>query len=140
MTTSIFDHDSYKLYLNERLDDHTSSGGRGSRTRLSKAISCQTAYTAQVLRGSAHFSLEQAEAINDFLGHTEEEGHFLLLLIQRERAGTKSLRQRFNRQIKAIRDKRHLLVNRLQIVQPLGPNEQMTYYSSWHYAAIHALV
>jgi hypothetical protein len=52
---------------------------------LSRAIGCQTAYTAQVLKGTAHFSLEQAEAINDFLGHPEEQGHLLLLLIQRER-------------------------------------------------------
>jgi uncharacterized protein (TIGR02147 family) len=137
MKSSVYDYDTYKTYLNDRLD---SQGGRGSRTKLSKAVGCQTAYTAQVLRGSAHFSLEQAEAINDFLGHSEDEGHFFLLLIQRERAGTKRLQQRFNQQIKMIREKRLLLVNRLKGTQSLRQNEQVTYYSAWYYGAIHALV
>jgi uncharacterized protein (TIGR02147 family) len=140
MKDLIYDYDAYKPYLNERLDNYRAGGGRGSRTKLSKSIGCQTAYTAQVLRGSAHFSLEQAEAINDFLGHSDEEGLFFLLLIQRERAGTKNLRRRFDQQIKLIRRERLSLVKRLKVVQPLGQHEQVTYYSAWYYAAIHALV
>jgi uncharacterized protein (TIGR02147 family) len=139
MNGEIFEYDSYKKYLNEWLDDPSLGGGRGSRTRLSKAIGCQTAYAAQVLKGAAHFSLEQAEAINDFLGHSDEQGNFLLLLIQRERAGSKNLRVRFDRQIKSIRENRLLLMNRLRVSQPLGQKDQVIYYSSWYYAAIHAL-
>src|ERR1700733_5866480 len=98
MAIDIFDYLDYKSYLKARLDDPEEGGGRGARSRLSEAIDCQTAYTAQVLRGSADFSLEQGESINEFLGHTYEQGNFLLLLIQHKRAGTQRLKERFRRE------------------------------------------
>ncbi len=135
----LFDSQSYKDYLNARLDDPSAGGGRGARARLSQAISCQTAYTAQVLRGTAHFSLEQGEAINEYLGHTDEQGRFFLLLIQRERAGTLKLKQRFEREIAEIRSSRLALKNRLGVNQSLSEKNQLQYYSSWYYSAVHAL-
>jgi len=140
MNAEVFEYENYKVYLNDRLDNPGRGGGRGCRTKLSKAIGCQTAYTAQVLRGAAHFSLEQGEGINEFLGHTDEEGHFFLLLIQRERAGTKKLQNRFEQQMKGIREKRLLLSNRLKVSHSLEIKDQVTYYSAWYFAAIHALV
>src|SRR4051812_4695342 len=115
MQRDVFQFDDYKAYLNERLDDPARGGGRGSRSRLSAAMGCQTAYTAQVLKGGAHLSLEQAEAANEFLGHSEEEGAFLLLLVQLARAGTLKLRQRFHREVEKTRRARLLLKNRLGV-------------------------
>ena len=129
----------YKAYLNKRLDE-LDEGGRGSRARMSRAIACQTAYTAQVLRGVAHFNLEQGEAINDFLGHTEEQGHFFLLLIQFARAGMPKLKSRFQKQIESIVEGRQLLKNRLGVKEHLAEHDQLIYYSSWFYGALHALV
>jgi hypothetical protein len=40
---------------------------------------------------------------------------------------------------KSIRENRLLLANRLKISQALGEKDQVIYYSSWYYAAIHAL-
>jgi len=114
-------------------------GGRGSRARLSRAIGCQTAYTTQVLRGDSHFSLEQAEAISEFLGHTDDQGHYFLLLVQIARAGSSKLRQRFQHQIDSIREGRSLLKNRLEIPASLEEHQQTKYYSAWYYGAIHAL-
>ena len=90
----LFEYTQYKDFLNDKLDE-LDQGGRGSRAQMSRAIDCQTAYTAQVLRGSAHFSLEQAEAINEFLGHTEDQGYYFLTLLQWAKAGTKKLQNRF---------------------------------------------
>jgi uncharacterized protein (TIGR02147 family) len=135
----IFAFKDYKTYLNEKLDS-LDDGGRGTRARLSRSIGCQTAYTAQVLRGNAHFSLEQVEAINDFLGHTDEQGHYLLLLLQIARAGTPKLKIRFQIQAEILSKGRSQLKNRLEIEAGLEERHQIRYYSSWHYAAIHALV
>ncbi|MFL5814696.1 MAG: TIGR02147 family protein [Bdellovibrionia bacterium] len=137
--TDVFEAKSYKQYLNDRLDDPDAGGGRGARARLSQAIGCQTAYTAQVLRGSAHFSLEQGEAINEYLGHTDEQGRFFLLLIQRDRAGSVKLRQRFEREISDVLSSRLALKNRLGVHQSLSDKNQLQYYSSWYYSAVHAL-
>jgi len=139
MNTDLFAHSDYKLFLNRQLDE-LDQGGRGARARLSRAIGCQTAYTAQVLRGAAHFSLEQAEAINIFLGHTEEQSNFFLLLVQSGRAGTPQLRSRFKKQLDAILEGRTLLKNRLGVKEILPERDQVTYYSSWMYGAVHALI
>lgn len=136
---NIFAHNDYKKYLNAKLDE-LDDGGRGSRARMSKEIGCQTAYTAQVLRGSGHFSLEHAEAINDFLAHTEEQGLFFLLLVQHARAGTEKLRARFKKQIQAALEGQALLKNRLGVTENLSAQNQVIYYSSWIFGAVHALV
>jgi uncharacterized protein (TIGR02147 family) len=135
----LFEFRDYKGFLNVQLDE-MDAGGRGTRARMSRAIGCQTAYTAQVLRGPAHFSLEQAEAINDFLGHSYEQGHYFLLLLQLAKAGSPKLRVRFERQLDEMAAKRSLLKNRLGIETHLAEREQLIYYSSWVYGAIHALV
>ncbi len=137
--TKLYEFSDYKKFLNHRLDE-LDSGGRGSRARMSRAIGCQTAYTAQVLRGHAHFSLEQGEAINQFLGHTEDQGQFFLLLLQIARAGTPALKSRFVKQLNAIKESLSLLKNRLGVKENLADRDQVLYYSSWHFGAIHALI
>lgn len=137
-TPSLFDHQDYKSYLNQRLDADPS--GRGARSALARAIRCQTAYVSSVLRGSAHFTPEQGEAINEHLGHSELESDYFLLLLQQSRAGTESLKRRLKKQMERIEESRFDLRRRLSVGQALTKEDQATYYSEWHYAAIHTLV
>ncbi len=139
MPIDLFDYSEYKGFLNDKLDE-MDQGGRGARARMSRAIGCQTAYTTQVLRGSSQFNLEQGEAINEFLGHTEEQGHYFLTLLQIAKAGSPKLRDRFQKQRQMALDQRTHLGRRFGVKSILGDREQMIYYSSWHYGAIHALV
>jgi uncharacterized protein (TIGR02147 family) len=133
----LFDYSDYKKYINDRLD--CDPMGRGSRSALSKALSCQTAYVSSVLRGNAHFTPEQGEAINSHFAHTETEAEFFLLLLQWQRAGTESLRGRLKRQMERIQADRFDLKKRIGVSSVLNALDQATYYSEWYYAAIHAL-
>src|ERR1017187_5367893 len=99
MKSDIFEHKHYKDYINDWLDDSARGGGYGSRAKFAQAINCQTSYIAQVLKGSAHFSLEQIESANDFMGHSEQEGLFLINLVLYERAGNAKLKSRFEKQL-----------------------------------------
>lgn len=135
----ISDYRDYKKFLNQKLDELDGSG-RGSRSRLARHIGCQTAYIAQVLRGSSHFSLEQGESINDFLGHTDDQGAYFLLLIQYARSSTSKLRKRFEKQIETMKKDIAALKNRLAASPAPSEEDQPTYYSSWVYAAVHALI
>ncbi len=139
MSLDLFAEKDYKSYFINRLDSPLPGGGRGARSRLAAAVGCQTAYITQVLNGSAHFSLEQAEAANEYFGHSEEEGAFLLLLVQRSRAGTPKLKARFDKAIAQTLESRKILKNRFGVGEILPQEAQVTYYSSWHYAAIHIL-
>lgn len=137
---NLFAFTDYKRYLNERLDNTSAGGGRGSRSRLASHTGVQTSYLAQVLRGNAQLSLEQAEQTNVFLQHTEKESLYFLTLVQSARAGSVALRNRLAKQIASLREEHLTLKNRLSVSQPLNEHHQVTYYSSWLYGAIHALV
>jgi uncharacterized protein (TIGR02147 family) len=134
---SIFEGNDYKVYLRERMIARAS---RGDRNRLAAAIRCHNGYISQVLNGDAHFSLEQAELINPFFGHTKAESDYFLLMIQFARAGTASLRKHFQEQMKSLSEKRFLLKDRLKFKKILSKEDQATFYSSWYYGAIHVLV
>lgn len=104
---------------------------------MARALKCQSTYISQVLYDRAHLSLEQAELLGDFLGHSREEAHYFLLLVQRDRAGTKRLEHYFTDQIEEILARRLVLTERLGSKNQLSKEDQSIYYSSWHYSAVH---
>jgi uncharacterized protein (TIGR02147 family) len=104
---------------------------------LAEAASCQIAYVSQVLGGDRHFTFEQAEGINSFLGHNEDEARMFLLLLSFERAGTPALRTRYQKEINAAVQRHLTLKDRFKAKEVLSREVQATYYSSWYYAAIH---
>lgn len=134
---SIHDYADYKAYLRDRLE--TTGEARGSRSRLAQALHCQTAFVSQVLNGDAQFSAEHALSISEFLQHSPEERHFFILLVQKERAGSKALEQYYESQLAEIRGRRKLIQERIQVKQGLSSEDQMTYYSSWIHSAVHIL-
>jgi uncharacterized protein (TIGR02147 family) len=135
----IFDYSDYKDYLRD-FAKRLPARGHGFRSRMAEAAGCRVAFVSQVLNGDLHFSLEQAEGLNPLLGHSTEESDFFLLLIQHGRAGSRALRARIQTQIDRVHQKRLVLKDRVDIKEALDPTAQATYYSSWHYAAIHILI
>jgi uncharacterized protein (TIGR02147 family) len=113
---------------------------RGQRSKLAQALKVQTAFISRVLHGDAHFSLEHAIPISQFLEHSEGEADFFLLLLQKDRAGSAALKSYFERQLEKIHEQRKLIAERIQVKSSLSPEDQTTYYSSWHYAAIHVML
>ena len=128
----------YKEFLNEWIQGQPSRG-RGVRSALARAAGCQAAYVSQVLSGKQDFGLEQAQAISKHIGLSQDETHCFLLLVQKARAGTRELREYFQSQLDALRQERLLLKNRLGVQSFLEKENQLIYYSSWLYAAIHVI-
>lgn len=138
MSSSIFDFNEYKQYLTKV------AGGQGSRQgvrlALAKAAQVQPAMISAVLNGAAQLSLEQAERLNRFLGHSEEEGEYFFLLVQHERAGSVELSAYWKKKIADFLSRRQEVVQRLGKRNSLSKEDQGIYYSSWHYAAFHIAV
>jgi uncharacterized protein (TIGR02147 family) len=132
----LFEYADYKAFLRAVGEERP----RGFRKALAQATGCQTAYVSQVLNGQYHFSLEQADAAAAFLGFTKEESKFFLLLVERQRAGTDSLRAYFAEQLEESRSRHLLLKHRLGVQASLGVPEQSRYYSCWQYSAVHMAV
>ena len=129
---SVFDYQDYKRFLHDKTEVR-----RGDKLRLSKFIKCNAGYISQIFSGRAHLSLEQAERASRFLGLTEEESKFFLLLVQKCRAGTKELEAIFEKQIHQTLNLRTNLAHRLEFNQAISQEHQVLYYSSWHYIGVH---
>lgn len=137
MEKSIFEFSDYKVFLLQWIDS-APRGGRGVRRRLAEACACQVAYVSHVLAADRHFSLEQAEAAARFMRLREDELEFFILLVERARAGTVELRRYFDRQLNSRRRAHNEIQKRVRIEQTITSEDQATYYSSWHYQAIHS--
>jgi uncharacterized protein (TIGR02147 family) len=134
----IFDHNNYKAYLREWIQAKPRRG-RGEKSRMAAFLRCHTAYITHIFRGEAHLSLEQSADLSNYLGHTPEEKHFFLLLVQLARAGNPSLQSYLAIEIQKVLEARTHLKNRLEYKKQLSDQDQSTYYSTWYYSAIYAL-
>lgn len=135
---SVFSYFEYKVYLDALF--RMKKGNRGLKSRLAVAAGIQPAYLSQVLHDKAHLSLEQAEAASRFLQHSEDEHEYFLLMIQRDRSGTFSLKKHFEKKLTEILQHRLQVAKRIEQQTTLDPTQQAIYYSSWLYAAIHMIV
>lgn len=135
---SLFSHKDYRAFLNEKLPPRGAS--RGMRQALAKKLNCQSAFVSQVISGRAHFSLEHALGVSRFLNFSDLETRYFLFLVQLDRAGTPELQSYFRREIQKLRSQRQEVKERISEVDgELSRDDQLVYYSSWHYAAIHIL-
>jgi uncharacterized protein (TIGR02147 family) len=132
---NLYDFHDYRSYIAAVVGPQNTR--KGIRGAIAKVLQCQSTYVSQVLYGRANFSLEQGELLSEFLGHTQDERHYFLLLLQKERAGTKRLEKYFVEQIDDIHRKRMVLTDRLGSKNQLSKENQSIYYSSWQYSAIH---
>ncbi|RYZ76768.1 MAG: DUF4423 domain-containing protein [Proteobacteria bacterium] len=134
---SIWEFTDYRSYLMNKL------GGEGSRTgerkRLAESIPVHTTFISQILKGRADFSLEQAEHINSFFGHMDDEGEYFLLMLLKDRAGSGKLKTRFERKIEALREDRINIKKRLSVDSEITSQDRERFYSSYLYGAVHVL-
>ncbi len=137
MNKSIFEYKKYKKYLKNAL-------GAGRRTglkmALAKHIRCQTTYISQVLNKSAHFNLEQAYLVCEFLQLSDLETEYFLLLIQKERASHKQLIDYLNKKIELILNQHLDIKKRVISTRELSEEDKTVYYSHWLYLAVHIAV
>lgn len=138
MKKSLFEHEDYKAYLRDRIEDSPSKG-RGMKLKIAEYTGCQTSFISQVLNGTANFSLEQGIKLNKFFDHTKEESRYFIFLLHSERAGSEELKSFLKDEMKEIVDKRSDLKNRIEIKNSLKKVDQQVYYSSWLYACIHIM-
>ncbi len=134
---SIYDFLDYRDYLRKEFSG--TGEGRGRRSHLAQFLNCQTSFLSQVLTDRAHLSLEHAIKTSDFLKHNEDEMKFFMLLVQKGKAGTKELEHYFESETNSILKNREEIKERVKVRTKLNNEDQMKYYSSWHYLAAHIL-
>ncbi|RYZ79309.1 MAG: TIGR02147 family protein, partial [Proteobacteria bacterium] len=138
MASTIYEFKSYVDYLLESFGDK--SERRGLKSKAAQYIGVHSTLISQVLHGKLSLNLEQAEKLNHFLGHNEEESHFFLLLVQKARAGTKDLENYFQNQLNQILKNRHVIKKRVGRTDSIAGEDELRYYSNWQFAAVHVAI
>jgi len=134
MEKSIFQFQSYRLYLRALLEE---SPRRGTRSKLALHLNCQVSFLSQVLTERAHLTLEHALGVADFFQLAREERKYFMLMIQRDRAGSQGLREFFETQMKEFVKKHEAVREKIEVREELSENDFAKYYSSWLYSAVH---
>lgn len=128
----------YRKYLKSWLEREKASR-RNIKTQLAEHVGCKLSYLSQVLGERANFTLEQAVVINEFMGHTNFESRLFILLVERERAGSKKLEDHFKQQITNLL-KEQDIKKRFELTGQVPDETQQLYYSAWYFSAVHMLL
>ena len=136
---SAFSFDNAVDYLQCHLNS-LPDRGRGIRSQWAKAAGCQLAFISHVLNGRYQLSLEQAEAISRHIGHSKEEREYFIILVQRGRSSTVSLKNFFTDMLNERLMHHENIRERMKIQQTLPVEDQAIYYSRWFYSAVHMLL
>jgi len=133
----IYEFQDYKVFLLAALSHK--SMGRGSKSRLAQFLGCGSAFVSQILQGSSHLSLEHGIKVSEFLKLNNDENHFFVLMLQKNRSGSKRLEKYFQDLMNEILQRRELISARVGKSESLNFEDQNEYYSSWFVSAIHVM-
>ena len=94
----IFEASDYRGYLKEYLLKLPKQGF-GEGKRMAKHLGVSSTFISQVLGGGKQLSLEQAQELSEYLGHSELEADYFFHLVQMDRAGTAKLKRLFQQKL-----------------------------------------
>jgi uncharacterized protein (TIGR02147 family) len=134
---SIFEHKSFRDYIEERLkcDDF----GRGGKAKLAAYLECQPSFISQVLKGKNNLSLEQGYKINSLFSHSHLEKDYFINLLEHDRAGSLELRKYFEMKLEDIKEKAKLIENHIEF-EHLSEEDTIAYYDNWNHVLAHQLI
>jgi uncharacterized protein (TIGR02147 family) len=130
----IYDHESYREFLKTTL---AAEADHGARSRLARAASCSPSWITRVLAGQVQLTPDQALAAAQHLGLGDRETDYFLLLVDKERAATLSLKRRIERRLADLKAESSQLSSSLRTDFSLSESHRVCYYSSWVYPTVH---
>jgi uncharacterized protein (TIGR02147 family) len=132
---SLFSLDDFRPYI--RL--WATARGRGAFRRIAAALNMHTTLVSQVINGKKCLTEEQATQMCEYMGLNHLETDYFIKLVQYERAGTKLLKETFQRHIEEIRSAAKEIKSRVPESKQLSLQDYAIFYSSWQYALIRLL-
>lgn len=126
---------NYRSFIRSYLAKRAPNG-RGEITKLADFMGVHPTFVSQVLAETKDFNMEQSFAVADYLELTKVERKYFLLLVQRDRAGTKNLKEYFNAELEELKKSYLMVAKRLSEHRTLSDEDRAIFYSSWLYSAI----
>lgn len=113
---------------------------KGTKSRLAKALLCQSAYISRILAGRADLSTDQLVRAAAFFGLTEIEREYWLNVLLENRSADRAAKTLFRNRALELRQSIESLSNRLRTGDALTQEQQVRYYRSWLPSTIHMAV
>lgn len=126
---------NYRSFIREYLA-RRAPRGRGEIVKLASFMSVHPTFVSQVLAGTKEFNMEQSFAVANFLELTIIERKYFLLLVQKDRAGSKELKDYFKAELEEIKSSLLMVSKRLKEHRSLSDEDRAIFYSSWLYAGV----
>lgn len=126
---------NYRTFIREYLNKRAPKG-RGEIVKLAEFVRVHPTFVSKVLAGSKEFNMEQSFAVANFLELTTMERKYFLLLVQKDRAGTKELRDYYKSELEEIKKSLLMVSNRLKEHRSLSEEDRAIFYSSWLYLGV----
>jgi uncharacterized protein (TIGR02147 family) len=135
---NIFKCLEYRDILEEKI--HQYNEKRGYLTQLALAAHCQKSYLTLVRQKKVHFTLEHGMALCEYWEFSDLETDYFLELINFERAGLSSLKEKIRKRLVQLRKSNEDLSQRFAQPKPQNSTVELAYYGNWYMSAIHVMV
>lgn len=129
---SVFQSDDYKEWARAALRER---GGRGPYRQLAEFLRVPPSHVSQVFAGPRNLTPEQACALARYLGLGPPETRYLVLLVQRERAGSPELRECLHADVERAREEASRRPGAGDAPR-LSDRDWAIFYSHWYYSAV----
>ncbi len=131
---NLFEHEDYRHFINGCLKMEKRAG---ARSRLARAVHCSPSWMTRVLSGHVQLTPDQALATAQYLHLNEGETDYLLLLVERERASTPSLRKRLEGKLEELKRVNRGFATSAKANLKVTEKDTARYYASWTSSAVH---
>ena len=132
----IFEFDDYRKFLNQFLLKLPKKG-YGEARKIAAHLGVGSTFISQVFHGDKDLSLEQADLLADYIGLKNLERDYFFLLIEKERAGSKRIKQYWSEKLEELRKSSLKISNRVNPNRVLNDEEKSIFYSSAIYSCVH---
>ncbi len=131
----ILNYSHYRDFLKHYISQLPKKG-RGEISKIAQALSVSPTLISQVLTGDKQLSPEQCFKLSEYLGLSPLEADYFLILLQEDRAGTKELKEYYQRKAAALKVEGLKISNRVIAKKNLSEEEKSIFYSSALFSAI----
>ena len=119
----IFEFDNYRDYLTSFLSKLPKKG-YGEARKIAAHLEVGSTFISQVFSGWKDLTLEQADLLTDYLGLGGLERDYFMLLVEKERAGTKRLKHYWNTKLADLKKSSLKISHRIGIHRTLTDEEK----------------
>jgi len=131
----IFQYENYRLFLKDYIKRQPRKG-RGYTLKIATELQMHPTMVSQIFSGSKDFTSEQALKLSQFLLLGSLETEYFILLVQKERSGTRNYRDFIEQKMKEIKESSTQVTKRLKADRVLNENQKSIFYSHWLYSAV----